>query len=96
MSHPQESPQATPTQGAQVSEAQAREVAEQARETEWALPSFGKQLFLGDFQLDLIHPHPRQQDEAAQRGEEFCARLREFCEASVSGALIETRRPDPR
>ena len=59
MSHPQKSPQATATQGAQVSEAQAREVAEQARETVWALPSFGKQLFLGSFQLDLIHPHPR-------------------------------------
>ena len=92
MSHPQQ----TPTQGAQVSEAQAREVAEQARETEWALPSFGKQLFLGDFQLGLIHPHPRQQDETARRGEEFCARLREFCETSVSGALIEreARIPD--
>jgi alkylation response protein AidB-like acyl-CoA dehydrogenase len=82
--------------GAQVSEAQAREVAEQARESEWALPSFGKQLFLGDFQLGLIHPHPRQRGEAAQRGEEFCARLREFCEASVNSALIErdARIPD--
>jgi alkylation response protein AidB-like acyl-CoA dehydrogenase len=74
---------------AQVSEAQAREVAEQARETEWALPSFGKQLFLGDFQLGLISPHPRQPDDATERGEEFCARLRDFCEVSVNGALIE-------
>ena len=38
------------------SETQARQVAEQARESEWALPSFGKQLFLGDFQLGLIQP----------------------------------------
>jgi alkylation response protein AidB-like acyl-CoA dehydrogenase len=82
--------------GAQVSEAQARQVAEQARESEWALPSFGKQLFLGDFQLSLISPHPRQTEEASQRGEEFCARLRDFCEASVNGALIEreARIPD--
>jgi alkylation response protein AidB-like acyl-CoA dehydrogenase len=81
---------------AQVSEAQAREVAEQARETQWALPSFGKQLFLGDFQLGLISPHPRQSDEATQRGEEFCTRLRDFCEVSVNGALIErdARIPD--
>jgi alkylation response protein AidB-like acyl-CoA dehydrogenase len=80
----------------QVSEAQAREVAEQARETEWALPSFGKQLFLGDFQLGLISPHPRQPDDATQRGEEFCARLHDFCEVSVNGALIEreARIPD--
>jgi alkylation response protein AidB-like acyl-CoA dehydrogenase len=83
-------------QGAQVSEAQAREVAEQARESEWALPSFGKQLFLGSFQLGLINPHPRQTAEATQRGEEFCAQLRDFCETSVNGALIEreARIPD--
>jgi alkylation response protein AidB-like acyl-CoA dehydrogenase len=76
-------------QGAQVSETQARQVAEQARESEWALPSFGKQLFLGDFQLGLISPHPRPSAESSERGEEFCARLRDFCEASVNGALIE-------
>ncbi len=75
--------------GAQVSEAQARQVAEQARESDWALPSFGRQLFLGDFQLGLISPHPRPSAEASQRGEEFCARLRDFCEASMNGALIE-------
>jgi alkylation response protein AidB-like acyl-CoA dehydrogenase len=82
--------------GVQVSEAQARQVAEQARESDWALPSFGKQLFLGDFQLGLISPHPRPSAEASQRGEEFCARLRDFCEASMNGALIEqeARIPD--
>jgi alkylation response protein AidB-like acyl-CoA dehydrogenase len=81
---------------AQVGEAEARRVAEEARESDWALPSFGKQLFLGDFQLALIHPHPRPDDEARRVGEEFCARLREFCEASVDGALIEreARIPD--
>jgi alkylation response protein AidB-like acyl-CoA dehydrogenase len=76
-------------QGAQVTEAQARQVAEQARESEWTLPSFGKQLFLGDFQLGLIHPHPRQSDQAQRQGEEFCARMRDFCEVSVNGPLIE-------
>jgi alkylation response protein AidB-like acyl-CoA dehydrogenase len=82
--------------GQQVGEAEARKVAEEARESGWALPSFGKQLFLGDFQLDLIHPHPFPDDEASRRGEEFCGRLREFCAASVDGALIErdARVPD--
>jgi len=82
--------------GAQVSEAQAREVAEQAREAEWALPSFGKQLFLGNFQLDLIHPHPSPDEEARRRGEDFCNRLRDFCDTSLNGPLIEreARIPD--
>jgi alkylation response protein AidB-like acyl-CoA dehydrogenase len=72
-----------------VGEREARQVAEEARESGWQKPSFGKQLYLGDFQLDLIHPHPQPDAEAVRRGEEFCARMREFCETSVDGALIE-------
>jgi len=72
-----------------VGEGESRRVAEEAREAGWHRPSFGKQLFLGDFRLDLIYPHPRPADLARQRGEEFCARLREFCETSVDGAKIE-------
>jgi len=72
-----------------VGEQQSREVAEEAREASWQRPSFGKQLFLGDFRPDLIYPHPRPSAEASRRGEEFCARLREFCEASVDGMQIE-------
>jgi alkylation response protein AidB-like acyl-CoA dehydrogenase len=79
----------TTSGSAQVSAAEARQVAEEARESHWALPSFGKQLFLGDFQLGLIHPHPQPDEESIQRGEEFCARLREFCETSVDAELIE-------
>src|SRR5215471_14862911 len=79
-----------------VGEREARQVAEEAREAGWQKPSFGKQLYLGDFQLGLIHPHPRSSEEATRRGEEFCARLREFCETSVDGAVIErdARIPD--
>lgn len=79
-----------------IDEREARQVAEEARETGWRRPSFGKQLFLGDFRLDLIHPHPRPGEESSHHGEEFCARLREFCEQSVNGELIErdARTPD--
>jgi hypothetical protein len=62
-----------------VDEREARQVAEEARETRRRQPSFGKQLFLGDFRLDLIHPHPRPSEDSSRRGEQFCARLREFC-----------------
>src|SRR5437764_2390204 len=72
-----------------VGEQEARQTAEEAREAGWHQPSFGKQLFLGDFRPDLIHPHPRPDADSARRGEEFCARLREFCEESVDGAAIE-------
>ena len=53
------------------------------------LPSFGKQLFVGDFRLDLIHPQPRLDPEAVEKGERFLARLREFLEAEVDPLEIE-------
>ena len=34
------------------------EVAEAAREKEWIRPSFMREMFLGNFRLDLIHPYP--------------------------------------
>ena len=39
-----------------VSADEAREVAEAAREQEWAAPSFVRDLFLGRLRLDLVHP----------------------------------------
>ncbi|MCP2337097.1 acyl-CoA dehydrogenase family protein [Actinomadura rupiterrae] len=82
--------------GTQVDERTARRVAEEAREAEWHLPSFGKQLFLGDFRLDLIHPHPRGDAASHRKGEEFLARLREFCATRVDPMRIEreARIPD--
>ncbi|MHB9858706.1 acyl-CoA dehydrogenase family protein [Streptomyces sp. YIM S03343] len=79
-----------------VTEREARQVAEAAREQDWRKPSFAKELFLGRFRLDLVHPHPLPSDEAVRRGEEFLARLREFVETKVDPARIEreARIPD--
>ncbi|GGT02964.1 acyl-CoA dehydrogenase [Planobispora rosea] len=76
--------------------AKAREVAEQAREKAWVRPSFGKQLFLGDFRLDLVYPPPALADEETKRGEEFLRTLRRFLDTRVDPALIErtARIPD--
>ncbi|MEU4739213.1 acyl-CoA dehydrogenase family protein [Actinosynnema sp. NPDC023658] len=82
--------------GEHVDERTARKVAEQARETRWRHPSFGRELFLGHFRLDLIHPHPSGTAEDRERGETFLAALREYCEHTVDGAVIErdARIPD--
>ncbi len=79
-----------------VTEREARQVAEAAREQDWRKPSFAKELFLGRFRLDLIHPHPLPADDDVQRGEEFLAKLRDFCETKVDSARIErdARIPD--
>ncbi|MFF4494833.1 acyl-CoA dehydrogenase family protein [Streptomyces sp. NPDC001546] len=79
-----------------VTEREARQVAEAAREQHWRKPSFAKELFLGRFRLDLIHPHPLPADEDVRRGEAFLARLRDFCENEIDGPRIEreARIPD--
>ena len=72
-----------------VSEREARQVAEAARETEWKLPSFGKELFLGNFRLDLIHPQPRLSPDQIEKGERFLGELRSFLENKVDPLQIE-------
>ena len=72
-----------------VDERAARQVAEQARETRWQRPSFGKELFLGHFRIDLIHPHPSGTAEDRERGEAFLEKLREFTESHIDNTVIE-------
>ena len=42
----------------EITEQESLEVAETARQAEWVKPSFMRELFLGSFRLDLIHPFP--------------------------------------
>jgi alkylation response protein AidB-like acyl-CoA dehydrogenase len=72
-----------------VTEEESREVVEAAREAEWKLPSFGKELFLGNFRLDLIHPQPPLNPVAVQKGERFLASLKTFLEEHVDPLQIE-------
>ncbi|BCJ63764.1 acyl-CoA dehydrogenase family protein [Polymorphospora rubra] len=85
-----------PQEAGQVSEKEARQVAEAARETEWGKPSFGKELFLGRLRLDLIDPWPQPDPAKTARADEFLARLGEYVRTEVDGAQIErdARIPD--
>jgi alkylation response protein AidB-like acyl-CoA dehydrogenase len=77
-------------------EREARKVIEATREAEWRKPSFGKELFLGRFRLDLIDPLPEPDPERAAKGAEFMAKLHAFMSAEVDGQQIErdARIPD--
>ena len=61
-----------------ASEKEARDVAESARESEWSGPSFVRELFLGRFRLDLIHPHPAEDPEKEARARPFFEKLSAF------------------
>src|SRR6266496_1267386 len=94
---PSETPTAPPVSerdAPRVSEREARQVAEAAREAEWRKPSFGKELFLGRFRLDLIYPYPAVPDSAD--ADDFLAKLEAYARSEIDGARIEreARIPD--
>ncbi|WP_297597646.1 acyl-CoA dehydrogenase family protein [Mycobacterium sp.] len=75
-------------QQAQVTEEQARALAEESRETGWEKPSFAKELFLGRFPLELIHPFPTPTEADAARTRAFLDSVRGFLD-TVDGSVIE-------
>jgi alkylation response protein AidB-like acyl-CoA dehydrogenase len=81
--------------GAGVTADEARAVAEAAREAGWDRPSFAKGLYLGSFDLSLVHPWPIPDPADVERGEAFMARLTEYA-GTMDGRIIErdARIPD--
>src|SRR5215510_635960 len=73
-----------PTSG----EAESRQVAEQARQTEWEGKGFIRDLFLGKFQLDLIHPFPLNREERPEF-KTFYQEMEEFLRTQVDSAAID-------
>ena len=80
--------ESTTTPVEHVDAEQSRAVAEAAREQEWRKPSFAKGLYLGQFDLSLIHPHPRPERDRRERGGQFIAALESY--------LRDRRRPAHR
>ena len=72
-----------------VSADEAREVAEAAREQEWAAPSFVRDLFLGKLRMDLIHPYPEQDPEEIARAKPFLDKLERFLRENVDSDKID-------
>ena len=71
-----------------TSEQESRQVAEESREQEWAGRGFVRELFLGKFDLELVHPFPRG---GAERPEfaKFYGELRDFLKTKVDSVAID-------
>jgi alkylation response protein AidB-like acyl-CoA dehydrogenase len=77
----------TKTQGA----VEAMEVAEASRETEWEKPSFAADLFLGNLNLDLIHPFPEQPEADKAEADEFLKKMGRFLAENVDADEIDRK-----
>ncbi|MEV3964729.1 acyl-CoA dehydrogenase family protein [Nocardia sp. NPDC050193] len=71
-----------------ATEEQARRLVEESREVTWTKPSFAKEMFLGRYRVDLIHPFPKPSAEDTARTDAYLARLRAYCE-TLDGSVIE-------
>lgn len=71
-----------------ATEEQARQLVEESREATWSKPSFAKELFLGRYRVDLIHPFPRPGAEDTAETDAYLARLHAYCE-TLDGSVIE-------
>jgi alkylation response protein AidB-like acyl-CoA dehydrogenase len=71
-----------------ATEQEAREVAEAAREREWA-SSFVKALFEGKLLLDLVHPFPEPTPEDVAKAQPFLDKLEAFLRDHVDSDRID-------
>jgi alkylation response protein AidB-like acyl-CoA dehydrogenase len=78
----------SPEQVRHTTEAESRKVAEESRESEWTKPSFMREMFLGNFRLDLIHPYPNPKLDRPEFVE-FYGKLEAFLRDDVDPVAID-------
>src|SRR5262245_18496008 len=71
-----------------TSEEESRQIAEQARQQTWEGRGFLRDLFLGNFQLDLVHPFPRQRTDRPEFAR-FYTELQRFMRERVDSVAID-------
>jgi hypothetical protein len=69
--------------------ADALEVTEAARQTEWTQPSFAAGLFMGTVDEGLVWPWPAQSDEDRREGDALLAKLATFLKDRVDADAID-------
>jgi alkylation response protein AidB-like acyl-CoA dehydrogenase len=74
---------------ATVSAAEARDVAESARETEWTGRGFVRDLFLGTLGMDLVDPYPIAPPDEERRAKPFLDTLERFLREKVDSDKID-------
>ena len=78
-----------PTETKLATEQEARQVAEDAREKQWDAPSFVRQMFEGNYRLDLVHPYPEIDPAEVERARPFMERLEAFLRDEVDSDRID-------
>ena len=67
----------------------ALELAESARESEWALPSFCAELFKGKLRWDLIVPFPEQTAADKKTGDELLVKVEQVLKQHIDSDKVD-------
>ena len=65
------------------------QVAEESRQSEWTSKSLMREMFLGNFDVSLCYPFPEQDPQDAKIGDEYCAKVEEWCKNDIDGEEID-------
>lgn len=82
--------------GANPEKKEALEITEEAREKEWLYPSFGAELFMGNFKPELMNPYPEQSEEDRKIGDEIIEPLMKFLAENLDPEEVDASREIPR
>lgn len=82
--------------GGNEKQRQALEVTEEAREKEYANPSFAGQLFMGSFQPDMLFPFPVQSPEDKKIGDDFILEITHFLVKHLDPEEVDASRAIPK
>ncbi len=75
---------------------EAMEVAEDARQKEYKHPSFAGMMFMGKFDVSLLHPFPKQSEEEKKIGDEFCEDLGNYLSKNLDPEQVDKQREIPQ
>lgn len=75
---------------------QALEITEEAREKEYQLPTFGGQLFMGNFAPQLLFPFPLQSEEDRKIGDAVIEPLMEYLKKNLDPEEVDAKREIPQ
>ena len=72
-----------------AAEDESLQVAETSRESKWKSKSYMASIFLGDFDISMAYPYPEQEPADKKIGDEYCAKVDQWCQANLDGEEID-------
>ena len=72
-----------------AAEDESLQVAEASRDATWKSKSYMASIFLGDFDINMAYPYPEQEPQDKKIGDEYCAKVEEWCQKNLDGEEID-------